>query len=119
MSSPSAKRRSELVAYRAAALLAVATLLAYANSFGGCFIFDDSHSILENARIRSFPPAAPWGTRWLVELTLSLNYALGGYSAAGYHAVNLGIHILAALTLYGLVRRTLRRLPGDHRYADA
>jgi tetratricopeptide (TPR) repeat protein len=45
--------------------------------------------------------------RPLVNLTLALNYALGGTEVWGYHAVNFAIHLLAALTLCSLVRRTL------------
>jgi tetratricopeptide (TPR) repeat protein len=44
-----------------------------------------------------------------VNLTLALNYALGGTDPRGYHAFNLAVHALAALTLFGLARRTLRR----------
>src|SRR5262249_48292720 len=33
---------------------------------------------------------------------------VGGLNTWGYHAVNLAIHIIAALALFGLVRRTLR-----------
>ena len=47
------------------------------------------------------------GGRPVVSLTLAVNYALGGMNVWGYHAVNLAIHILAAWTLLGVVRRTL------------
>ncbi len=40
-------------------------------------------------------------------LTLAINHALGGYDVWGYHALNLAVHILAGLTLLGIVRRTL------------
>ena len=46
-------------------------------------------------------------TRPLVGFTLAVNYAIGGLEPWGYHAVNLAVHILAALVLFGLVRRTL------------
>ena len=45
--------------------------------------------------------------RPLLNLTLAVNYALGGLNPWGYHAINLAIHILAALTLFGVLRRTL------------
>ena len=55
-----------------------------------------------------FPPnAAIVGGRPVVSLTLAINYALGGMNVWGYHAVNLAIHILAAWTLFGVMRRTL------------
>ena len=45
--------------------------------------------------------------RPVANLTLAVNYALGGMNVRGYHAVNLVIHVLAAWTLFGVVRRTL------------
>jgi Flp pilus assembly protein TadD len=48
----------------------------------------------------------------VVSLTLALNYALStsaptdAPAVRGYHVVNLAIHILAGLTLFGIVRRT-------------
>jgi tetratricopeptide (TPR) repeat protein len=45
----------------------------------------------------------------VVNLSLAINYALGGTGVWGYHAFNLVVHILAALTLFGVVRRTLAR----------
>jgi hypothetical protein len=45
--------------------------------------------------------------RPILNLSLALNYALGGANVRGYHVFNLAIHVLAALTLMGIVRRTL------------
>ncbi|HUJ71275.1 MAG TPA: hypothetical protein VLZ30_03470, partial [Verrucomicrobiae bacterium] len=99
-------------------LVIVAGLLAYLNSFTGPFIFDDPQSILENRTIQhlwpiwqSLSPPHDNGItvagRPLVNLSLAVNYALGGTEVQGYHVVNLIIHILAGLTLLGVVRRTL------------
>ena len=92
-------------------------LLAYGNSFTGSFIFDDVPSIPENPTIRHLWPV--WQTltpprvttvegRPLINLSLAINYALGGTKVWGYHALNLIIHILTGLTLLGIVRRTLK-----------
>jgi protein O-mannosyl-transferase len=101
----------------AAGIIIVAAGLAYSNTFGVPFLFDDSPSIVENPTIRHlWPPwcalspphsGAPVDGRPLVNLSLAVNYALGGFTVWGYHAVNLSIHILAALTLFGVIRRTL------------
>lgn len=103
-------------------LIAVVGLLAYYNSFGGAFIFDNQVQILENPAIRTLRPFANFTTflhpRSLVTLSLALNYNLGGFNPWGYHLVNLVIHILAALTLYGLVRRTLLCEPLRARYEE-
>ncbi len=90
-------------------LLIVAVAAAYLNSFRGAFLFDDVYHIVENERIRRVLP--PWHLfaveRPLVEFSLAVNYALGGLNPWGYHAFNLAVHILATLTLFGLVRRTI------------
>ncbi len=94
---------------------AAIALAAYHNSFGGPFLFDDEQSILHNPSIRSFATAlAPPGGfgftvsgRPLLNLSLALNYAVSGTDVWSYHALNLMIHVLAGLTLFGLVRRTL------------
>ena len=46
--------------------------------------------------------------RPVVNLTFAVNYAIGGLDVTGYHVANLVVHLLAALMLYGIVRRALR-----------
>ena len=53
------------------------------------------------------PPAIYTSGRPLLNLSFALNQALGGTDVAGYHLVNLAIHALAVLALFGVVRRTL------------
>jgi len=103
--------------YLGAAVIALAALAAYSGSFGGPFLFDDIGSIPENPTIRHLWPiwaalAPPVGGltvsgRPVLNLSLAVNYALGGTNVWGYHAANLLIHILAGLTLFGIMRRTL------------
>ena len=57
--------------------------------------------------------------RPVVMLTLSANYSLGGLNTWGYHAFNLGVHLLAALTLFGIVRRTLQSPRLRERFGQA
>lgn len=99
-----------------AALLVVAAVLAYANTFRVPFLLDDASAIQNN---RSLTPPLRWqsvlaaadaGTatgRPLLNASFALNRAMGGESVVGYHAVNLSLHVLSTLALYGLVRRTL------------
>jgi protein O-mannosyl-transferase len=105
----------------AAVALVLAVIAAYYDSFSGAFFFDDEFSIQANTTIRHLwplsavlnPPAGHGetvGGRPLVNLSLAVNYAMGGLSVASYHAFNLAVHALAALTLFGLVRRTLPRI---------
>jgi len=103
------------------AVIAFAGVTAYANSLAGPFVFDDLDAVVGNPTIRHLgrigivlraPASTVTGGRPVMNLSYALNYASGGLSVWGYHAVNLAIHILAGLTLYGIVRRTLRRSNG-------
>ena len=101
-------------------VIAGAALAAYHNSLSGPFLFDDVASIRDNPTIRHLwpltgPLSPPLGNaatvtgRPVLNLSLAVNYAFGGLNVRGYHAANLAIHILAALTLFGVVRRTIAR----------
>jgi len=47
--------------------------------------------------------------RPVVNLTLAIDYAIGPEKPAGFRRTNILIHALAALALFGLLRRTLER----------
>ncbi len=109
-------RAGLLVSGLVPALLVIVGVVAYSNSFSGPFIFDDVPNIVENPNIRQLWPlttsmAAPVKSglagRPILSFSFALNYAFGEYRVWGYHLVNLTIHIFAALTLYGIIRRTL------------
>lgn len=90
-------------------LIANIAVLAYGNSLGGDFVFDDEHDIVENERIRDpWTAWKPTGGVWrpVVWVSFAVNHAISR-TPVWFHAVNLVIHLLAALTLYGIVRRTL------------
>lgn len=85
---------------------------AYANSLEGVFLFDDIYRIVENPAIRSLWPIAPlWNNdRPLVEFSLAINHAIGELDPRGYHLFNIAVHALAALTLAGVVGRSIRSM---------
>jgi Flp pilus assembly protein TadD len=91
------------------AAIVAAGSIAYANSFSGVFLLDDYAHIVTNDAIRSIGPITKHleNFRPLVQFTLAVNYAVGGLQVGSYHALNLAIHLLAGLTLFGIVRRTL------------
>ncbi|MCA9012857.1 MAG: hypothetical protein KDB01_24065, partial [Planctomycetaceae bacterium] len=101
------------------AVLVSATLLAYANSFSGPFVFDDIATIVDSPSIRTLSPVWPvlfqGGVssvgRPLVNLSLALNYAWGGMDVTSWHVVNLTLHIVAGITFFGVIRRTLEQSP--------
>jgi tetratricopeptide (TPR) repeat protein len=92
----------------AALALVLLGAAAYLNSFRGAFVFDDVE-ITSSHAIRHLWPIGPVlaGPRPIVDLTFAINYAIGGLNVTGYHAVNLAIHLLAGLALFGIIRRTL------------
>ena len=107
--------RTRLPAWLPAILLGAAAL-AYSNSLGGPFLFDDNRAILDNLQIRQLWPLSvplspraesPVAARPVVNLSLAINYALGGFDVTGYHLWNIAIHLVCALLLFGVVRRTL------------
>ncbi|HEY6614368.1 MAG TPA: tetratricopeptide repeat protein [Vicinamibacterales bacterium] len=99
-----------------AAVIVVAGVIVYSNSLAAPFIFDDRTAILDNQQIRQLWPLSvplsppnntPVAGRPIVNLSFALSYAIGGLDPRAYRLTNLAIHLLAALTLFGLVRRTL------------
>ena len=91
-----------------AAVLAAAGCVAYLNSFSVPFIFDDPIYTTRNAALRHpWPPGEIVPSRPVLGLSLALNYRISGLDVWSYHALNLLIHLLAGVTLFGLARRTL------------
>ena len=99
----------------ACAVILAAGIAAWSDSFNAPFIFDDLLAIQDNPTLRHFPAwenfvppqANPLSRRPVINLSFALNDAIGGLGVRGFHAGNLLIHLLAALLLFGVVRRTL------------
>lgn len=92
------------------AVLALTTL-AYANSFGAVPQYDDYNVIVDEAAVQSL---AAWresmpGIRPLLKLSYALNNSWG--ALAGWHALNLLLHLLNAALVLALLRRLLPGLP--------
>ena len=118
--------RERLRALAPFAVIVLVGILVYANSFWGQFMLDDERSIGDNVEaISSLRSPAKlitsphYVTRPMVGLSLALSYALGGLRVWAYHLVNLAIHLAAALLLFALARRTLRRPQLRERFAPS
>lgn len=107
--------------------LCLVCMLAYSNSFSSGFVADNHYIIQEDPRIRAvtseniglifdhgywFLPPEKGLYRPLTTLTYLLNYAVLGNAdqPAGYHAVNLLIHLLNVIFVFALGLRLLRNL---------
>ena len=109
-------------------LFVLLAAIAFGPASRAPFDFDDIGSIVENALIRhlgSFPGALrtpPGGTavsgRPLANLSFTANYAVERWhsvaaaaapsDSTGYHVVNIALHVIVALLLFGVIRRTVR-----------
>lgn len=101
---------------RSVALLACAGALAYVNSFAGTFLFDDYGSILGDSRLenlRTFLDHLPGMIRPLLRITLFADRLLWGASPAGYHLVNLFLHVGSGLLLYAILARLVNEAAPD------
>jgi protein O-mannosyl-transferase len=99
-----------------ACVIILAGVVTYWSSLGHPFLFDDEDVITESPYIRtlwpltyamSAPPQSAVSGRPIVSLSLAINYRLGELDPRGYRLFNVLVHILAGLTLFGVVRRTL------------
>jgi len=106
--------------------LAVLAAATYANIFANAPVLDDGWVIFDNSLIKNLGNiprifhepynAAMKGTnaglyRPLTTLTYALNYAVGGSNVIGYHLVNITLHVLCSLALFGLARVLLASSP--------
>jgi hypothetical protein len=97
--------RSSLARVLAFAAVAALALVAYLPSFSVPFQFDDYGAIVENANERreAGMEGLNWvGSRPLSAATFELNFRFGGDDPFGYHVVNVIVHVLACLAVFGL-----------------
>ena len=85
------------------------------NTLPAPFTFDDDHAIVINQQVRHLSTAfsrteegSPLAGRPLVSLSFAINYALGELNVRGYRLVNIAIHVLCALLLFGIAARTFQ-----------
>lgn len=89
-------------------LLAAVVLVAYLNAFEGTWQFDDFRAILGAPSLGSV--SAWWqalpGIRPILKFSYALNLTLPeAWRLAGFHAVNISLHLINALLVFALMRR--------------
>jgi tetratricopeptide (TPR) repeat protein len=98
----------------AAAVLLLAVAASYSNAINAPFVFDDVPAIAENTslaapRLWLQPPSdTSLSGRPIANVTFGLNRIWSGDQVWSYHLVNIAIHAIAVLVLFGLVKRTLQ-----------
>ena len=98
-------------------VLVVLTVLTYANSLHGKFVFDDLQLVHQNSdvmNVKTFRDAivTGWfaaGQRHLLFVTYALNYYWSGLETFSYHVVNLILHTVNVLLVYGIILAVLKR----------
>ena len=118
MTEAKPNKQEKLGTVVASLVILMACAAAYSNTFGVPFLFDDLQRIRDEVSIRTvWPPTVAMhnSNRPFAHYTFALNYMAHGYELWGYHAVNLCVHCLAALCLFGLIKRTLHRCGPDLR----
>ncbi|MCX6354014.1 MAG: tetratricopeptide repeat protein [Candidatus Aureabacteria bacterium] len=98
-------------------LILLVGLVSYSNSLHGSFHYDDITSIVQNPGIRSLSPMRVWTEnnpfRFAGFYSFALNYRLSGLDdVRGWHAVNIGLHLLCS-ALLGLLAG---KLSGERGY---
>lgn len=101
-------------------VIALFGLVAYSNSIHSPFQWDEKEFIAENPIVKDLSyflePSKAEGLkhygdlkrRYVGFLTFAINYRLHGLGVEGFHAFNLGVHILNAFLVYLLLIQTFR-----------
>ncbi len=117
----------------AVVVLAGVTWAVYGRALSTPFIFDDAFSVRDNPSIVRIwplvggvrggplnpPKELPTAGRPLANLSLALNFHFGRLDPVGYHVFNLIVHLLSAILLMAIVRRTLCLEYFEGRFAHA
>jgi len=114
---------------KAVLLICLFSFLAYANSLGGDFVFDDTDQIVENQNVRSWDNLSKaftthvWAFRQqtpntplplpyyrpLFTVMLTIEYHLFGLWQQGWHLVSLLLHILCGIGVFYVSLRLSKR----------
>jgi len=103
-------------------LIAVLIIIAYSNTFTASFHFDDNPAIIENPNIRHITTdnliKILAVNRPVVNLSIMLNYLLGGLNVVGWHIFNVGVHITNSCFVYLLMLWTINLAASEKDYSN-
>lgn len=109
-------------------LLLGLTVAAFFNGLQNGFVYDDQKQILQNPYVQRLDllprgllsdvwafkgTGQAWSNYWRPGFTLwsAINWQLSGASPMGWHALNLGLHLIAVFLAFKLLRRLKFSLP--------
>lgn len=91
----------------ALAVIFVTGIALYGHTLQAPWYLDDVYAILENPVVRDLDLATRrlLTPRGIPYWTFSLNHHLGGFDLAGFHAVNIAIHLLTSCLVFLILKR--------------
>ncbi|MFH1859433.1 MAG: tetratricopeptide repeat protein [bacterium] len=90
-------------------LLAAIAIIASINTLWGEFVYDDTMTILEDARIQDWHQIFHWTPRHIRTITYIIDYHVWGLNPFGFHLTNLILHIACCLLLYCLINLIFKK----------
>jgi protein O-mannosyl-transferase len=89
--------------------IGVVAFIVYARTIHYSFVFDDIENILNNPSFFKFQPSQVWQFliqpwRALVQISYGYTHYLFGFNPAPYHLVNVLIHVLNSVFVFGIAR---------------
>src|SRR3954471_11382645 len=96
--------------------LTLLCLFVYSSSLNGKFIFDDQQIVMQNSQmmnIHSLSEVVSFGAGWrqLLFFTYGLNYYWSGLDTFSYHVINVLLHAVNVLLVFGIVLAAVRDDP--------
>jgi tetratricopeptide (TPR) repeat protein len=94
--------------------VAVIAFAIYARTLYYGFVYDDIENILNNPAVFNFHPSQAWQFlvqpwRALVQISYGYTHYLSGFNPAAYHLVNVLIHVLNSVFVFGIARFLAKR----------
>ena len=85
-------------------------IIVYANTFNCSFHFDDNNFIVDNPAIKNIRDFLNnwevYPCRFIIFLSIVVNYHFNNLNVFGYHVFNLGIHLVTAILVWWLTLLT-------------
>lgn len=78
------------------------TVVAYASTWRAGFVYEDIRTVIGNGIAQQTEPWHLHELRSLSSLSFRLNHAIDGNNPRGYHALNVALHLVNGVLVYGI-----------------